>query len=116
MSTKVSTLDLLLNNYDLLVVAFIGGFVLFGLKMAAHFMKDPADKMSKLRYAIYLIFLLVCLPLLALIMTSVYIANGDQISPLLAFQVGLTSPAIAQSMIVVAANNMAKSHSNIPDD
>ncbi len=37
--------------------------------------------------------------------------NGDKISPILAFQIGLTSPAIVQKLIIAYANNMAKNSS-----
>lgn len=58
-------------------------------------------------YDLVCIFLLV-LPSLGTIVLLIYLANGDKISSVLAFQVGLTSPAIVQSMIIAAANNLQR--------
>lgn len=114
MSIDPEVLEVLQSNIHLLTISILGGLVLFGLKLAEHFKRDPVDKMSKGRYTVYAIALFFFLPLLALIVTSVYLINGDKISPVLAFQVGLTSPAIAQGMIIAAANTMAKKPADVP--
>lgn len=114
MSISPQVIEVLQANFHLMIISILGGFVLFALKLAEHFMRDATDKMSIYRYVVYAISLFIFLPLLALIMTSVYLVNGDKISPVLAFQVGLTSPAIAQSMIIAAANKIAKSPAEVP--
>ncbi len=78
--------------------------VLFGLKMVEHFNRKREQKLSRSRYIIYMVFLLLTLPLLGSAVVAIYIFNGDKISPVLAFQIGLTSPAIVQSLIIAAAD------------
>lgn len=92
----------------LILTACFGGLVLFGLKAIEHFNRAPENKLSNGRYAIWLLFLFLVLPSLGGAVIIIYLANGDKISPVLAFQVGLTSPAIVQSMITAAANNLSK--------
>lgn len=104
----LSLADILQANTTLLCIACFGGFVLFALKMVEHFNRDPVDKLSNQRYVTYLLFLLIALPVLGGGVVAIYLANGDKISPVLAFQVGLTSPAIVQSLIIAAANNLSK--------
>lgn len=105
---ELSLLDIVLSNSSLLFIACFGGVVLFALKAAEHFNRPLANKLSSGRYAIYALFLFITLPALGGAVVVIYLANGDKISPLLAFQVGLTSPAIVQSLIIAAANNMSK--------
>lgn len=88
----------------LLCVAGFDGMVLFGLKMVEHFNRKREEKLSRSRYIIYLIFLFLTLPLLGCTVVAIYIINGDKISPVLAFQIGLTSPAIVQSLIIAAVD------------
>ncbi|WJV23187.1 MULTISPECIES: hypothetical protein [Pseudomonas] len=95
-------------NSLLLSIACFGGLVLFALKIVDHFNRAPENKLSSGRYVAYMLFLFVVLPVLGSAVVAIYLANGDKISPVLAFQVGLTSPAIVQSMIIAAANNLAK--------
>jgi hypothetical protein len=92
----------------LFFIASFGGLVLFGLKASEHFNRAPENKLSWGRYMIWFIFLLAVLPSLGTGVLLIYLANGDKISPVLAFQVGLTSPAIVQSMIIAAANNLQR--------
>ncbi|MEV4978854.1 hypothetical protein [Enterobacter ludwigii] len=109
------SLNAILNILDThiitIIVAFFGGLVLFCMKMAEHFSRDEKDKLSFLRYIGFTLSLVVALPILGVGMTCVYLLNGDKISTLLAFQIGLTSPAIVQSLIIAAANNLAKNAS-----
>ncbi|HHG8819201.1 TPA: hypothetical protein ACPYV0_000063 [Citrobacter amalonaticus] len=101
------------SNYLLIAVSVFGGLVLSVLKLSAHFMREEKDKYPFFRYLIFFLFLIIGLPLLGAGMTCVYLMNGDKISPLLALQIGLTSPAIAQSLIITAANSLAKNTSPI---
>lgn len=91
-------------NLHLIAVSLIGGWVLFGLKCAQHFNRAEVDKMALVRYLGYVIALFFGLPLQGAVVAGIYLLNGDKISTLLAFQIGLTSPAIVQSMIIAAAN------------
>lgn len=100
--------DVISSNITLIVVSIFGGLVLSALKISAHFMRDEKDKYPFFRYLAFFLFLIIGLPILGAGMTCVYLMNGDKISPLLALQIGLTSPAIAQSLIIAAANNLAK--------
>ncbi|WP_031435094.1 hypothetical protein [Methylomarinum vadi] len=100
----VSITQLISSNQLLIFIAFFGGVVLFGMKMAEHFSRKPENKFSNGRYFLYFVFLLVSLPILGSAVVIIYLANGDKISPVLAFQIGLTSPAIVQSLIIAAAN------------
>jgi len=95
-------------NGHLIVIAVFGGFVLFGLKFAEHFCRRDEDKLPIQRYIVFFIGLLVALPVLGGCVTCVYLMNGDRLSPILALQVGLTSPAILQSLIIAAADTIAR--------
>lgn len=108
-NNDISVLHPLAENIHLICIALFGGLVLFGLKFAEHFMRSEQDKLPLGKYIIFFIGLLLALPLLGVGVTSVYILNGDKLSPILALQVGLTSPAIVQSLIIAAANSLAKS-------
>ncbi len=108
MSPEASLFAFAQSQALLLVVALFGGLVLFFLKIAQHFNRRKADKLPPWRYAGYVLFLFVTLPVLGVGVTGIYLANGDRISTILAFQVGLTSPAIVQSLIIAAANNLSR--------
>lgn len=95
-------------NAHLIAISVFGGYVLFGLKLAEHFMRAAADKMPMRRYVACFTALFVVLPVLGGSMTAIYLMNGDRLSPILALQVGLTSPAIVQSLIIAAAHSMSK--------
>lgn len=107
-NNDMSLVSLLLENVHLICIALFGSLVLFGLKFTEHFVRAEQDKLPLQRYVVFFIGLLVGLPILGVGVTSVYILNGDKLSPILALQVGLTSPAIVQSLIIAAANNLAK--------
>jgi lipid-A-disaccharide synthase-like uncharacterized protein len=96
-------------NAHLIAISVFGGYVLFGLKMAEHFMRSAPDKMPLARYVACFTALFVVLPVLGGSMTAIYLMNGDRLSPILALQVGLTSPAIVQSLIIAAAHSMSRS-------
>lgn len=100
--------DALQPNFHLIVISIFGGIVLFGLKFVEHFMRTEQDKMPIRRYIIFFVGLLITLPLLGAGVTAIYLMNGDKLSPILALQVGLTSPAIVQSLVIAAANSIAK--------
>jgi hypothetical protein len=108
MPAEQSLLEILQAHSTLFFIASVGGLVLFGLKTAEHFNRAPENKLSWGRYTIWFVFLLLVLPSLGTMVLLIYLANGDKISPVLAFQVGLTSPAIVQSMIIAAANNLQR--------
>jgi hypothetical protein len=105
-----NAVQLLSSNCHLLLIALFGSVVLFGLKCSEHFMKSEQDKLPTKRYIVFFVALLIFLPFLGVGVTAVYIINGDKLSPILALQIGLTSPAIVQSLIIAAANNMAKNN------
>jgi len=107
---------ILQSNMHLLVVAFFGGAVLYGLKISEHFNRSPEDKMPLGKYWFFATSLLIVLPVLGVGVTGIYLLNGDKLSTVLSFQVGLTSPAIVQSMIIAAANNMGKDRIPLTDD
>ncbi|WP_175016790.1 hypothetical protein [Massilia sp. YMA4] len=95
-------------NAHLIAISVFGGYVLFGLKLAEHFMRAAADKMPLRRYVVCFSALFVVLPVLGGSMTAIYLMNGDKLSPILALQAGLTSPAIVQSLIIAAAHSVSK--------
>jgi len=101
-------LELLVESKGLIIVSLFGGFVLFCSKVAEHFNRDEVDKFSIGRYIAYMLCLFLFLPTLGGGVTFVYILNGDDISPILAFQIGLTSPGIVQGMLQSAANQLIK--------
>lgn len=108
MTEQLSTISTAFSSHLLLIiVASLGGFVLAGLKIAEHFSKDEKDKLSAGKYCGFFIFIILGLPFLGALVTFIYLLNGDKISTILAFQIGLTSPAIVQSLIIAAANTMA---------
>lgn len=114
MSEEIITL--LSDSTHLIVISCFGGLVLFGLKIAEHFNRPFESKLDFWRYLFFFVALFLCLPVLGGAVTSIYLVNGDQMSPVLAFQVGLTSPAIVQSMIIAAANKMASEKVQVEDD
>ncbi len=95
---------LLANNLHLITISSFGGIVLFGLKVTEYINRSPEDQMPILKAVVLYFLLLLVLPLLGAAVSAIYIINGDKISAVLAFQVGLTSPAIVQSMVIAAAN------------
>jgi uncharacterized membrane protein len=99
------------TNSSLALISFIGGFILFGFKLVEHFSRSPSDKLVWWRYIGFFLFLALALPLLGLFVTLVYLINGDKISSMLAFQIGISSPAIVQSLMVAAANKIVKGSS-----
>jgi len=110
--TMVETIH---QHWPLVVFAALGGGVLVGVKLVEHFRLAPEQKMPIARYCVFALFIILFLPLLGGVVATVYIANGDQISPMLAFQVGLTSPAIVQSLMVAAGNQLAGSPVAVSD-
>ena len=98
---------LLSANLHLIGISCFGGIVLFGLKLTEYINRVPEDKSTLLRAFIIHSLLFVVLPVLGAAVSGIYIMNGDKMSAILAFQVGLTSPAIVQSMIIAAANSAA---------
>lgn len=103
--------DVIDSNFDLVVVSAFGGLVLFGFKLIEHFNREQHDKMPLIRYIGFFVFLLITLPMLGLSITLIYLMNGDEISVILAFQIGITSPAIIQKIITSTADGMSKSAS-----
>lgn len=97
------------TQIHLIILAALGGLILFAFSVAEHFNKKEEDKLAFSRYALWFLFLFFGLPFLGVVMVAVYIMNGDKLSALLAFQVGLTSPAIVKAFMSAAANKMAKS-------
>lgn len=95
---------LLSQNFYLIIISFIGGVLLAGLKFWEHLSRKEEDKLPLKNYCFFLFFLLFILPLLGSLMTSIYIINGDKLSTILALQIGLSSPAIIQSLLVNTAN------------
>ena len=100
-------------HIGLIVIALFGGVVLFGMKISEHFMRSEQDKLPLTKYIGFTLFIFVTLPILGAGVTCIYLLNGDKISTILAFQIGLTSPAIVQSLIIAAANNMAQKASPV---
>lgn len=99
-----NALDFAVNNSFTLFVALMGGLILGGYKLLGHYHLAQNDKFSNGFYCFYLLFCIIALPLLGSFVTSLYLANGDKIQPFLAFQIGLTSPAIVSSLLSSAAN------------
>ncbi len=104
----VNPWGMLLPNQHLIAIAVFGGFVLFGFKLAEHFGRREQDKMPVGKYVVFVVTLLLTLPLLGGCVTAIYLMNGDKLSPILALQVGLTSPAIVQRLIIAAANSVSR--------
>ncbi len=102
---NAGAVQLLKTDIHLLCIAFFGGLVLFGLKLAEHWNRPNEDKMSLKPYILFHGFLFLTLPILGSAVTAIYIVNGDKISSILSFQIGLTSPAIVQSMVIAAADS-----------
>ncbi|EBW8988283.1 hypothetical protein BXL21_25210 [Salmonella enterica subsp. enterica serovar Enteritidis] len=82
-----------------LVVSFLGGVVLSIIKLVEHFHRDERAKLTWGRYILYAIFCLVLLPFLGSLVTGIYLASGDKIQPVLAFQIGLSSPAMVSRLL-----------------
>lgn len=115
MSDPIMMAEAVHQHWPLIIFAALGGGVLVGVKLAGHFQLTPEQKMPLVRYVVFAIFITLFLPVLGGIIAAVYIANGDKISPMLAFQVGLTSPAIVQSLMVAAGNQLANKPVSVVD-
>ncbi len=99
-----------------LAIATIGGVVLFGLKLAEHFKRPAENKMPNKDYILSFIGTLIFLPFLGFIVTAVYLSNGDKINSILAFQIGLTSPAIALSLMRTFTDTQKNAPLAVEDD
>jgi hypothetical protein len=105
-------IHLLRDNTPLLIIALIGGFILFCYD-AFLILNHNKLNIDRAGYRILVTGLLLFgLPLLGVIVTGVYLMNGDKISPLLAFQIGLTSPAIVTAGMTIAANKLSDREMN----
>lgn len=108
-SSDPSVFEALLSQWHLITIAGIGGIILFAFSVVEHFNRSIEDKLSTLRYVVWFLFLLFGLPFLGILMESVYILNGDKLSAMLSFQVGLTSPAIVKALMSETANQLKNS-------
>ncbi|MBH1658483.1 hypothetical protein I5V54_07835 [Stenotrophomonas maltophilia] len=108
MSSSLDFLKVIEQGMPIIGVAFFGGLVLFFLKVADHFNRKKSAKYTGYRYAGYMAYLFLTLPVLGAAVATIYLSNGDKLSTILAFQVGLTSPAIVQRLIVAAADSFSK--------
>lgn len=100
------------DNPHLLLIAFFGGVILLGFECVKHASRKPEHKYSVGKYIGWLLLLGMALPLLGSGVLAVYLMNGDVISPMLALQIGLSSPAIVQSLMVIGANKLAMTGTN----
>ena len=100
--------QILVANIPLLVIALIGGFILFCYEAFQIVHNDKFHVQNVFFRILIGAFLLVGLPALGAVVAGIYIMNGDKISPLLAFQIGLSSPAIVTGLMTSAANTFAK--------
>lgn len=105
---------LILANLKLVVIGLFGGITHVGFSIAEHWNRSQQHKLPWWRYLGWLLFLAICLPMLGAAVLLIYIDNGDKISPLLAFQIGLTSPAIVKGMLSSAANRLAERPIDLP--
>ncbi|MEB0014480.1 hypothetical protein QN416_23055 [Glaciimonas sp. Cout2] len=96
------------KNVVSLIVAGIGGLILYGVTIAEHWNRPPEAKLSSSRYVLWFVAMLIWLLFLAIILTAIYILNGDKMGVMLSFQVGLSSPAIVQNLLAIAANKVVK--------
>jgi hypothetical protein len=95
-------------NGHLLLIALFGGVVLYFYTLYGHLTGTRRSQLKGRSLVIcFFVFLFVALPFLGAAVTAIYIANGDKLSPLLAFQVGLTSPAVVHGIISLGANRLA---------
>jgi len=104
------------QNWHLIFISAFGGFILFIFKVSEHFQKPPEEKLTFFQYIFWVIAIFLLFPILGCGMVTIYLANGDKIGALLSFQVGLTSPAIVQNLMVSAANQRLKRPMILPDD
>ena len=108
--------ETLTSNLHLLLVALFGGFVLCGVKIAEHFNKPKYNKFPKSLYILWLLGIVVFFPVLGVGMVAIYLIDGAIIGAVLAFQVGLTSPALAQGMMGAIANQQGRKPLDLPDE
>ena len=101
-------------QWQLILTAAFGGLVLFVFNMVEHAKRPPEHKWSLRLYCVAFILQMLGLPFLGGTITAIYLANGDKLSCLLAFQVGLTSPWIIQGMISSAMARAAKHEIPLP--
>ena len=108
--------SLISMNLHLITISCFGGLVLFGFKLTEYLNRTPEEKIESTRAVIIYALLFFCLPLLGAAVSIIYIINGDKMGAVLAFQVGLTSPAIAQGMAISAANKVANDPVQVASD
>lgn len=104
---KEEIITLVTTNLHLVAISCFGGLVLFCFKISEYINRAPEDKMTPLRAFVTYAVLFVWLPFLGAAISAIYIVNGDKMSAILSFQVGLTSPAIVHGMIMAAADRAA---------
>ncbi len=107
-------ITLITDNVDLVGIAAFGGAVLFFFKLAEYIHRAPEDQMSILKASIVYFGLFLGLPILGAGMSTIYLVNGSKMGGMLAFQVGLTSPAIVQGVFSLAANKAVKRRVKTP--
>lgn len=107
--------NFIITNPSTLFVASAGGLILGILKLVGHSNRDEKAKLSHSVYFWYLMFCIIALPVLGGFVTSLYILNGDKIQPLLALQIGLTSPAIVTSLLSGTAHVLQAKPMEVPE-
>ena len=95
-------------NAHLIAISVFGGYVLFGLKLAEHFMRSAPDKMPLGRYVACFTALFVVLPVLGGAMTAIYLMNGDRLSPMVVPRCGFTS-GTGTVKVPVPSDSMSRS-------
>ena len=109
-------INLVNQNLHLILISAFGGLVLFVMKVSEHFHKPIEEKLTRFQYIFWVLAIFFIFPILGGGMVAIYLANGDKIGAVLSFQVGLTSPAIVQGLVISAANQQLNRPMEIPDE
>lgn len=100
-------MEILNTNFDTLLFAALGGFLLWTYKLKEHYNRPIETKMSNSHYVFIHFILLLWLPFLGVVMSFIYLYNGDKLSIVLAIQVGISAPGLLDIFMANAMNKVA---------
>lgn len=93
-------------HHEPLLWSCLGGIILSGYSVYVQQNRPVEKKLSFIKSLGYFFLLFSTFPILGMIVSSLYISNGDKLGSILSFQLGLTSPSIIKGMLVSKANKM----------
>ena len=82
-----------------IILSGLGGLVLSFINLVQDLQKEPSNRITK---DLVYIFTFVFWPLVSCILSYIYLDSGNKITSFLAFHIGLTTPALVQSLLATS--------------